>query len=395
MGMFIRKAIPNQDQRFKEDGQPYTWNDYIEHCMDMIFKRHSKASTIICVNDPYGKEDSIKYEERERRSNGVKVPNVHMKLIDKFPTNKELTKILKSDYNKSRIQDLLKDSLTKRQRVYGIYIFYVVHNCTDLGDGNEISELCGSHAEADTMMIFIYSQLRAHGLEKLVVIDSEDTDVYVQSAFVAHKLSGLRIYKNAVENNYVNCEKLCSSEMAEIIIQLHALTGCDSNSAFFGHGKNKIFDTAKSSEEARTLLKSCGSSLDISKSTIDDLTKFILVYNDRQSKSPTEARVKKWKSFKKKKSLARLPPDEDSLFYQIKRGNYLSYIQLNYSLSDHPTAIGNGWKSVNGKCYAERYTKENIPRAVIVNSAQSEESGEDSTDLSSGDESDEGTDCDI
>ena len=93
--------------------------------------------------------------------------------------------------------------------------------------------------------------------EKIVVIDSDDTDVYVQSAFVAHKLPGLRIYKNALENNYVDCENLCSSEMADVIIQL---TGCDSNSAFFGHGKKKIFDVVKSSEEARTLLKSCGSS---------------------------------------------------------------------------------------------------------------------------------------
>ena len=33
MGMFIRKAIPNQDQRFKDDGQVYVWNDYVEHCV--------------------------------------------------------------------------------------------------------------------------------------------------------------------------------------------------------------------------------------------------------------------------------------------------------------------------------------------------------------------------
>ena len=61
MGMFIRKAISNQDQRIQENGQLYAWQDYIEHCGDMIFKRHYRASTIICVNDPYGKIDSIKH----------------------------------------------------------------------------------------------------------------------------------------------------------------------------------------------------------------------------------------------------------------------------------------------------------------------------------------------
>ena len=64
-------------------------------------------------------------------------------------------------------------------------------------------------------------------------------------------------------------------------------------------------------------------------------------------------------------------------------------------MSDHPTAIGNGWKLVNGKCYAERHAKANIPRKVAIDSVQSEESGEDSTDLSSSEESDEETDCDM
>ena len=77
MGIFIRKAIPNPDQQIKENGQLYALQDYIEHCGDIIFKRHYRASTIICVNDPYGKIDSIKHEERERRANGEKIPNTH------------------------------------------------------------------------------------------------------------------------------------------------------------------------------------------------------------------------------------------------------------------------------------------------------------------------------
>ena len=228
-----------------------------------------------------------------------------MKLCDAFPTSKEFTKILKSDFNKCRIQDLLKDSLTTRRNAHNVDVFYVVQDCIDLSDGSKIPELRCTHAEADTMMFFVYSQLREHGLEKLVVIDSEDTDVYVQSAFVAQKLPGLLIYRITVEKNYIDCETLFSREMSEVIIQLHALTGCDSNSAFFGHGKKKVFENVQSSEEAKT----CGDSLHITQSTIDNLTKFVLryIYNDRQSNSCTDARVKKWKSFKKEKSLAKIP----------------------------------------------------------------------------------------
>ena len=61
-----------------------------------------------------------------------------------------------------------------------------------------------------------------------------------------------------------------------IIIQLHVMTDCDSNSMIFGHGKMKIRDDVKSNEEARNLLKSSGGSLELTRSTVDDLTKFAL-----------------------------------------------------------------------------------------------------------------------
>ena len=50
-------------------------------------------------------------------------------------------------------------------------------------------------------MLTIYSQLRSNGLEKLVVLDTEDTDVYVQSAFMAHALLELHIDRNAPEKS--------------------------------------------------------------------------------------------------------------------------------------------------------------------------------------------------
>ena len=80
-----------------------------------------------------------------------------MKLIDEFPTNKEFSKILKSDYNKSRIQDLLKYSLGKRQRVQGVDIFYVEHNCIDLVDGSEIAELRCCHDKDKDKDEYIFS----------------------------------------------------------------------------------------------------------------------------------------------------------------------------------------------------------------------------------------------
>jgi hypothetical protein len=398
MGMIIRKAIPNKEQRLNEDGSSLTWENYIDTCTDIIFKRHRNASTIICVNDPYGKEESIKYEERERRSNGQKTPNTHMKLQDQFPSNNEFNKILKSDYNKSRIQGFIKESLARRSRAEGVRVLYSLETCVDLADNSEIPELSCSQAEADTIMLSIYYYLRTSLNDtKPVVIDSEDADVYVQAAYVAHKLPGeLKIYRKSEENVFVDCKSLCSNQMAEIIIPLHVMTGCDSNSAFFGHGKKTIFNKVQESEEARNLLKSCGKSINLTKSTTDRLIKFVLkyVYNDSKSQDTTEARVKKWKSYKKRKSLARLAPDRDSLLQHIRRGNYLAYIQLNYSLRCHPSPIDNGWKLINGKCYAERHTDSNLPREIVVaesndSECSSDESEDELSEDSSFEENDE------
>ena len=121
-------------------------------------------------------------------------------------------------------------------------VLYSLENCVDLDDDSEILELYCSQAAADTIMLSIYSHARAYlGLDKQVVIDTEDTDIYVQFAYVARELPGLKLYRSSKDNNFIDCKALCSSEMAEVVIQLHVLTGCDSNSVFFGIGLNFFF----------------------------------------------------------------------------------------------------------------------------------------------------------
>ena len=56
------------------------------------------------------------------------------------------------------------------------------------------------------------------------------------------------------------------------------------------------------------------------------------------------ARAAKWKK-QKKKSLIRLPPDDDSLRQHIKRANFLAYIQR-HPVRRHPSPIGHGWELV-------------------------------------------------
>ena len=54
----------------------------------------------------------------------------------------------------------------------------------------EIEEFTCQHMEADTILLYIYSQLRKSGVEDAVVIDAEDIHVMVLAAYVAHQIKG-------------------------------------------------------------------------------------------------------------------------------------------------------------------------------------------------------------
>ena len=164
------------------------------------------------------------------------------------------------------------------------------------------------------------------------------------------------------------CRDFCTEEMSHIIIQLHVLMGCDSNSGFFGHGKRKLFEICSKSLEAGDFLQNCGNALPITEDIMADLKAFIVkyVYGDKKSKTISESQALKWK-LQKNRSILRLPPEDDSLELHLVRANCLTYIQKNYWLTVHPSPIGNGWKSVNRKCRAHRYRNPELPVTSQLN----------------------------
>ena len=79
------------------------------------------------------------------------------------------------------------------------------------------------------------------------------------------------------------------------------------------------------------------------------------VYGDVRSSSLDLLRAEKWRC-QKKKSLMRLPPDDDCLKQHI-----LAYIQRHPELRDHPSPVGYGWTLVHGRCRPVRHTQQALP----------------------------------
>ena len=85
----------------------------------------------------------------------------------------------------------------------------------------------------------------------------------------------------------------------------------------------------------------------------------------------------------KKKSLARLPPDEDTLHHHLDRVNYLSFLLKHYELNRHPSPIGRGWAYINEKCRPVRYA---IPATADVLQPQPQALSDDDDDDGSDEE---------
>jgi hypothetical protein len=164
----------------------------------------------------------------------------------------------------------------------------------------------------------------------------------------------------------ISCQVFCDEDIADVIIPLHVISGCDSNSGFYGHGKKAVFDKA-SDPEARQLLQRCGRSLPLEADVLSDLKTFVLkyIYGNKHNTTTGEAQALKWRSLKRKCTI-RLPPADDSLTHHLMRASYLVYVQHHFDLRDHPSPLQHGWNIVDGKCSPVRYTKPALPPALAL-----------------------------
>ena len=367
MGLIWRLSCPNKEDREKEDGSPFTWGDYAEKLIKLILKRHESAERIICVNDNYSQRVSIKDSERMLRQANKQVANIFIKADKQFPNSMEFNNILVKSENKNRLQAFLKSQLKKTAHVVTTEIIHVVvgESAENLTKQTQEDDFLCTHCEADTAIFTIYNDIRGSGYLEPVIIDTEDTDNYVQAAYVANKVNGILLLKQ--KNRLIDAKCLIDSDMTDCIVPLHAITGCDHTSGFYGIGKIKVTKRVKKSPDARKLLSACGENIMITDDDIQKLTKFVIkyIYSDYKSKTIAEARASRWKQ-QKRKSLIRMIPDMDSLIHHIKRANYIAYIQKNFSFKDHPSPLDKGWHMENGVCLPTRSRLPSLPPSVTM-----------------------------
>ena len=303
----MRMATPTPEDREtkKRDGTFFKWQDYIDKCRCLVYSRHPDAELLLCIEDRYDKQYTIKDDERDRRAADFPdAGNKFPKPEEKFPGPKEFKAFMTDNNNKKRLQNLFCQTMQNTANTNSEKVILVGSgSASNLATGEQYPNISCDQAEADTIIFYVYSQLRScHQYLGPVVIDSEDTDVYVQAAYVSQHVPGKLYMKR--KNHFVKCSNLIDSSISESIIAAHVISGSDSSSGFYHKGKTSIMNKIKNDPEARDLLTGVGGNLVLSGKVEGDMKEFVLskIYNSEE-KTCAAARAAKWRSQKKKNTL--------------------------------------------------------------------------------------------
>ncbi len=94
----------------------------------------------------------------------------------------------------------------------------------------------------------------------------------IVAAVISQKLTGMLCLRRKQET--ILCRGLVTEDMADCIVQLHCITGCDANSGFYGKGKSSVYDKVAKSAVARQQLLNCGDSLDLEEEVVEEFSQF-------------------------------------------------------------------------------------------------------------------------
>ena len=215
-----------------------TFGELAESLCNSILTTGSESTRIDIIFDVYQKS-SIKQMERAQRSSSEQITITIRSDNQKVPV--DLDMFWSSMLNKVRLQEyvfkwMLQNVVSEKEIIFG---GVNGGECRKLlaGIESEITELSSNQEEADDRIMFHINDIVVkHGVQS-VLVDSPDTDVFVNLIFHFHKTwqlqklfvkLGKRKNKKAVpvhllvdqlDNNLVSC-----------LPAIHALSGCDSTS---------------------------------------------------------------------------------------------------------------------------------------------------------------------
>ena len=341
-----------------------TFGEMSEYALKRITS-HPGGKIVYFVTDQY-LDDSLKGNERRRRAASGTIRIQLSRREQKRP--KQFKKFLSDGVNKVDLVKFFLNDWSDPERFKAVIaekvIFVTVESeChrIEVVDNMVISRrevsLCSNQEEADTKMFLCCQHAsQFHDGETNVCISTVDSDVVVLAAYYKERIScnmyveiGSKTKKRILAMSKIHevlGEKMCSA-----LPSLHALTGCDSTSAFFGIGKQKAYKVVKGSIRYQEVLAGMGEAFQFDENVFSIIEEMVAeFYGVKSCPSINDARYRKFCTKNHVPEPQKLPPTKDELFLHCLRANYVARI---WKLALVPNVLppspeGHGWLLKNG-----------------------------------------------
>ena len=260
-----------------------------------------KECDVYCVFDCYVELSTKSYTCKLRLDKSTKV----FKFSIKSPLPAKSV-VLKSTKNKMQLYSLFKENLTNPDTAPNTMLHKLIVTGQELtpvemyqGEVTERHDMATSHKEADVVVVQQAMNAILHHNNDEVKVISDDTDVFALLVYLHAKNElDAPMYMESPKKNTKNCVDIKASALAssnsmnlEYLLQVHAISGCDTVSSLNGIGKPTALKVAKTN---RFLLTALGS---IDASTSDVVaqgTRFISACYGQEASEMTKCRQKVW-----------------------------------------------------------------------------------------------------
>lgn len=306
-------------------GTSKTFQEYADAVfVPYISAQLEKTNRVDIVWDIY-LPDSLKSTTREKRGKGIRKRVASSTLMPK-----NWKDFLHVDDNKTELFSFLSQESTRLPIADGKEV-YATHGREVLCSPEE-SDLTNlapcSQDEADTRLLLHVAGAVQKGSKK-VTICTVDTDVVVVAASSFSKINPDELWValgTGSRFRYIAIHELVVTMNPRQCFTLpvcHALTGCDTVSAFAGRGKKTALETWKVFPEVTVAFEELlHMPADISAEAMALLERFVVLMYDRTSDSLQVNDARKQLFTQKSQTLENIPPTQAALKQHIKRACY-------------------------------------------------------------------------
>ena len=237
-----------------------------------------------------------------------------------------------------------------------------------------VEALVSQQEEADTRVMLHAKHASQHGC-KSITIRSPDSDVGILMLYYQQDIRSTQLWFHTGKekrNRFIPIHAITTKipvALVKALPGLHALTGCDSNSAFAGMGKVQPLKLLQNNVAKHSrALNLLGETEMPSQEVIDGCTQYVMAIYCVKSKCHDIDSLRYELFCKKQMSNSALPPTTDSLNLHITRANYQTRVWK--AALKHTTAIQNpigaGWEhDDHGSIQPSMMMKDDIPASTL------------------------------